>query len=159
MRYFILFFGLFTCATISSVELSAQRVLVIGIDGTRPDCLEAAETPNLDALIANGIFSPDALNGDITMSGPGWSSILCGVQSDQHGVTDNSFSGSNYDLYPSFLKRLETWNSSLNTASICHWGPINDYIVLDGADDIINVSSDEAVRDIAVQLLSCILMT
>ena len=154
MRYFILFFGLFTWATISSVELSAQRVLVIGIDGTRPDCLEAAETPNLDALIANGIFSPDALNGDITMSGPGWSSILCGVQSDQHGVTDNSFSGSNYDLYPSFLKRLETWNSSLHTASICHWGPINDYIVLDGADDIINVSSDEAVRDIAVQLLS-----
>jgi len=32
-------------------QMGEARVLVIGIDGTRPDCLEAAETPALDALI------------------------------------------------------------------------------------------------------------
>ena len=33
-------------------QTGEARVLVIGIDGTRPDCLEAAMTPALDALIA-----------------------------------------------------------------------------------------------------------
>ena len=52
-------------------QTGEARVLIIGIDGTRPDCIEAAETPALDALIAGGIYSPDALNNDITYSGPG----------------------------------------------------------------------------------------
>ena len=49
------------------------RVLIIGIDGLRSDCLASSETPAIDALISEGLFSPDALNNDITYSGPGWS--------------------------------------------------------------------------------------
>ena len=70
-------------------------LLIIGIDGLRPDCLEAAETPAIDGLIADGIFSPDTLNNDITYSGPGWSGMICGVWSDSHGVSSNNFIGSN----------------------------------------------------------------
>ena len=112
-------------ACLLSLSLCCQtgdaRVLVIGIDGTRPDCLEAAETPSLDALIADGIYSPDALNNDITYSGPGWSAMLCGVWSDAHGVTSNNFVGSDFDGFPSFMQRLELENPELNTHSICHW--------------------------------------
>ena len=50
-----------------------QKVLIIGIDGCRPDALEVANTPNLDMLIANGTFTYDAMNEDVTYSGPGWS--------------------------------------------------------------------------------------
>ena len=53
-------------------QTNESRVLIIGIDGLRSDCLEAANTPAIDALIADGLFSPDALNNDITYSGPGW---------------------------------------------------------------------------------------
>ena len=42
---------------------------MIGIDGVRPDALRAAETPALDALVANGYASFDAMNDDITISG------------------------------------------------------------------------------------------
>ena len=33
-----------------------RRVLIIGVDGLRPDCLAAAETPNIDRLIADGTY-------------------------------------------------------------------------------------------------------
>ena len=63
-------------------QTPSSRVLVIGIDGVRSDALTEANTPNLDALMSTGVYSPDALNDDITISGPGWSDILCGVRSD-----------------------------------------------------------------------------
>ncbi len=103
------------------VSQDVKKVLVIGIDGCRVDALAAANTPNIDNLISNGIFSPDALNEDITISGPGWSAILCGVLSDKHLVANNDFSGNNYDTYPPFFKYLNEINPDLNTVSICHW--------------------------------------
>lgn len=136
-----------------SGQTDESRVLIIGIDGTRSDCLEAAETPAIDALIAQGIYSSDALNNDITYSGPGWSAMLCGVWSDSHGVTNNNFTGSNFDGFPSFMKRLESDNPELNTHSICHWAPINDYVLGEDVDDALNAPTDAAVRDAAVAIL------
>ena len=120
-------------------QTNEARVLVIGIDGLRSDCLEAANTPALNNLIADGIYSPDALNDDITYSGPGWSGMICGVWSDKHGVTGNNFVGSDFEAYPSFMRRLELENSDLNTVSICHWAPINDYILGEDVDEGVNV--------------------
>lgn len=138
------------------LNLNAQtpKVLIIGIDGVRSDALAVANTPNIDALIANGTYSYDALNDDITISGPGWSSMLTGVWSPKHGVTDNSFVGSNYGAYPHFFQHIEHSNSSLTTASICHWSPINDQIVQTIADYKLNVNSDS---DVAVQAATYLL--
>ncbi|HIE84911.1 MAG TPA: hypothetical protein EYQ00_14205, partial [Dehalococcoidia bacterium] len=61
------------CISTQSFCQSDKKVLIIGIDGCRADALELAQTPNIDGLIANGIYSPNALNEDITISGPGWS--------------------------------------------------------------------------------------
>ena len=147
--YFIL---LIFCGNLLG-QTPSSRVLIIGIDGVRSDTHTAANTPNLDALMNTGVFSPDALNDDITISGPGWSSILCGVRSDKHLVVDNSFSGSNYNDYPSLFQRIEDAFSNVNTVSICHWAPINDYIVVTDADIIENVGSDNEVREAAVDQL------
>ncbi|MDA8696006.1 alkaline phosphatase family protein [Flavobacteriales bacterium] len=121
IRLILLGAGLF----FSGLEGAAQpagRVLMIGIDGVRPDALEAAATPHLDALMAEGFSTLDALNDDITMSGPGWSAIHCGVRSGKHNVIDNSFSNQNYLQYPGWLERIETLYPEWNTASICQWG-------------------------------------
>ena len=134
-------------------QTPSSRVLVIGIDGVRSDALTAANTPNIDALMSAGVYSPDALNDDITISGPGWSDILCGVRSDKHLVVDNSFAGSNYVDYPSLFNRIEGAYSGVNTVSICHWSPINDYIVGTDADVVINVGSDLEVQNTAVSQL------
>ena len=129
------------------------RILLIGIDGVRADALIAAETPHMDALMENAVYSTDALNDDVTSSGPGWSGVLCGVRSDKHLVASNDFSGNNYAEFPPFLHRVEDWNSALQTFSICHWAPINDDIIDGGADFILNTTSDGAVRDAAVSAL------
>lgn len=141
-------------STLALAQTPSSHVLVIGIDGVRSDAQLEAYTPNLDALIDNGIYSPDALNEDITISGPGWSSILCGVHSDKHLVTGNDFSGNNYADYPSFFQRLESSYSDISTVSICHWSPINENIVGTDADVVLNTTSDEEVRDLAIEQLS-----
>lgn len=111
-----------------------KKVLVIGIDGCRPDALMTANTPNLDALMANGTFSLDARNIRTTSSGPGWSSILTGVWQEKHGVTDNSFSGSNYSRYPHFFKHIKNAYPNSRNVSISEWQPINDKIAQEHAD-------------------------
>ena len=100
------------------------KVLVIGIDGIRPDVLAEVETPNLDALIAEGFYSAEARTRYPTYSGPGWSSMLNGVWLVKHGVTNNSFHGDQYDRYPDFLTRIETARPELETAIVADWLPI-----------------------------------
>ena len=128
---------------------------MIGIDGVRPDALVAAETPNMDGLMANGTYSLDALNSGITISGPGWSSLLTGVWPDKHGVTDNSFNGQNYENFPHLFQRIEEFNPDLNTYSISQWHPINDEIasgVADAVNDVDNHS--DYVAEAAIEVLS-----
>ena len=105
-----------------------KKVFVIGIDGCRPDALLAAETPYIDSLIENGAWAVGQAN-PITSSGPCWSSILCGVWTAKHGVTDNGFGGSNYGEYPDFLTLLEKIKPELRTVSVTAWTPINQNIV------------------------------
>ena len=69
------------------------KVLLIGMDGVRPDVLAEVPTPNLDALAATGAFTATARTGMPSISGPGWSSMLGGVWPEKHGVVDNDFTG------------------------------------------------------------------
>ena len=102
-----------------------KKVLIIGIDGCRPDCLEAAQTPNMDALIKNGAYTNTAFAGGVqgksseqkTSSGPGWTSILTGVWIDVHGVKDNSFWGYKKDKAPHLFKRIKEQNDKLYSSS------------------------------------------
>ena len=68
-----------------------RKVLIIGIDGLRTDALQQANTPNLDALIASGFYTYESWHEGITVSGPSWSTIMCGVEFPKHGVTSNSY--------------------------------------------------------------------
>ncbi len=68
------------------------KVLVIGVDGARPDSLIAAETPNLDGVAARGALTTQAstqLTGP-TLSGPGWASVLYGVEAAKHQLFGNA---------------------------------------------------------------------
>ncbi|MEM7138576.1 MAG: hypothetical protein AAF500_18490, partial [Myxococcota bacterium] len=64
-----LLFLLFACLTLAGCEPRAssppRQVIVIGIDGLGSDALQAASTPNLDALIASGTASMAAFAGGV----------------------------------------------------------------------------------------------
>lgn len=112
-----------------SVQERTPKVLVIGIDGVRPDVLAEVPTPALDGLAARGTFSDRARTTYPSVSGPGWSSFLTGVWPDKHGVTDNEFVGRRYDAFPDFLTRIEQERPELNTFAVSDWLPL---VRLDG---------------------------
>jgi predicted AlkP superfamily pyrophosphatase or phosphodiesterase len=101
-----------------------KKVLVIGIDGVRPDVLAEANTPNIDALIADGTFAGEIETKAQTISGAGWSSMLTGVWPDKHRVTNNDFSGNDNASYPDFLTRLELVNPEFSTFAVLDWPPL-----------------------------------
>ena len=77
------------------------KVLLIGIDGVRPDVLAEVPTPNIDELAASGWYTAEARTTNPSVSGPSWSSMLTGVWPEKHGVTSNGFLGRDYDTWPS----------------------------------------------------------
>lgn len=114
----------FLAAGCSGPGPRTPKVLVIGIDGVRPDVLAQVPTPSLDALASDGTFTDRARTGFPSVSGPGWSSLLTGVWPDKHGVTDNGFEGKRYDVYPDFLTRIESARPELETFAVADWLPL-----------------------------------
>ena len=114
-------------ALATPLEIAAQptpRVLLIGIDGVRPDVLAEVATPNIDALAASGWYTAEARTTTPSVSGPSWSSMLTGVWPEKHGVTDNSFAGRDYDTWPGFLIRAERERPELSTFAALDWLPL-----------------------------------
>jgi hypothetical protein len=133
---------------------SQKKVLLIGIDGCKAAALRAATAPNIQALLPHALYSYDALTQPPTWSGPGWSSMLTGVWGNKHGVSDNSFSGSNFSQYPMIFKYIKAAKPSLRTVSIVSWPPINDKIINNADVTITANDNDLAVKDSAVARLS-----
>jgi len=66
-----------------------KKVLLIAVDGCRPDAMLFADTPNTKKLIDSGAYSFHAKTASaVSLSGPNWASILTGLTS-KHGVDSN----------------------------------------------------------------------
>lgn len=73
-------------ATETPALAQIQHVVLISIDGLRPDALLAADAPNLDKLIAQGAYSPNAQTVKISETLPSHASMLTGVVPEKHGI-------------------------------------------------------------------------
>lgn len=69
--------------------LLSTRVLVIGIDGFDSKC--KPDLPNIDRLVAEGSSTYTARTNLLAISSPGWTSMLCSMNSADSGVLDNDF--------------------------------------------------------------------
>ena len=143
------------CSLVSSLGFAGTgpRVLVIGVDGLKPDCIPPANTPAIDRLIANGSYNDDAQAEDLTYSGPNWASILHGVHRDKHGVTNNEYRPSNLRNYPDFLTYLERSDPTLVTAKVVAWDPIGKFQPSEADFNEIPDHNDEGVTQVAVKML------
>ncbi len=135
-------------------SLHAQnKVLIIGIDGCRPDALTAAQTPNIDKLQKGGAWSLTAKTAAISVSGPCWSSMLTGVWPEKHQVVSNEYNNPNVAEYPHFFHRVKAQKPELKTYSVVNWNPIHK-ILQEGDADIYNyLTTDENVTGRVVELL------
>lgn len=131
---------------------NGKKMLIIGIDGCRPDALKQAKTPHLDTLAQSGAYSYTTQSAEKTVSGPCWSSMLTGVWPAKHHVQSNQFEQPQLDKFPHFFRYLKSIHSKAITASIVYWGPINEHIIRD-TDHTAHLKTDAAVADTAVNLL------
>lgn len=134
----------------SSNPYGGKRVLVIGIDGCRPDALrqqvDSGNAPNIAGLVANGTVTWNAYAGGTlgtstqqpTISGPGWASILTGTWTNRHNVVSNSTPAYEQPTVPGFYlasqaphfaRRLKEAVPTTYFSSISSWGWVEDYLI------------------------------
>lgn len=133
----------------------ASRLLILGVDGCRPDALLRCRAPHLSGLAGRGAFTWWALSRPPTKSGPCWSSVFTGAWSGKHGVTDNTFANSRFDLYPMLFRRLKDADAEadFNSGWFVYWPDLNAAMP-HGADVSAGDWSDERTVDRAVDLLT-----
>ncbi|MCE9546837.1 MAG: alkaline phosphatase family protein [Planctomycetia bacterium] len=135
-----------------------KKVLLIGIDGCRPDALAKAKAPNLNALADGGASSftaqilPLRIVDAETSSGPGWTSMLSGAWPDKHGWIDDVRRRRFNGQYPHFFGRLKTFNPKLNTVSIITWPEIQRMTT--GADVNEVAKGDNAAVERGIEVLT-----
>ena len=130
-----------------------RKLLILSIDGCRPDALLKAEATNLRALADSGLYTWWALSRPPTKSGPCWSSIFTGVWNDKHGVTDNTFANSRFDQYPMLCTRLKNAFPSFYSGWFVYWPNLGTDIP-HGADVVAGDWSDANTLERAVNFLS-----
>ena len=128
-------FLLFFVVLIYGNLLNAQnKVLIIGIDGCKPDALLKAETPNLDKLWKNGAYSFNTKTDEISSSGICWTGMLTGVWHEKHNVVSNDYKNPNIKEYPHFFRRIKQEKPDLKTYSVVMWAPIHKILQQNDAD-------------------------
>lgn len=135
------------CAWANS--LSAQRVIIIGLDGFSTQGFKAAKHPNIDALFAEGLLSLDTRPVMPSVTLPNWTSHLSGAGPEEHGVTSNAWKIDHHDLnpveadsegyFPSVFKLLKEKKPGIKTAFYYNWA------------DLINSMNKKYIDEIAFE--------
>jgi len=99
------------------------HVLVIGVDGMRPDAMLYANTPAFDVLRDHGAWTLDGRTHDTTTtdSSAGWATLFTGVDSDKHGVLNNGGIAAWDRSWPTFAWRAH--EAGMSTAMVAQWVP------------------------------------
>jgi hypothetical protein len=67
------------------------RVLLIGIDGLLQRCIDKANISAFKYMMSMGSYTFKSRTAVEAVSGTGWSNILCGMDTESSGVTDNNW--------------------------------------------------------------------
>lgn len=125
-------------AAIASETMSAQakrpknrRVVLISLDGISVAGFLQARTPNLDALLQEGVLSLQTRVVMPSVTLPNWTSHLTGSGPEQHGVVNNEWTLDKFKLpavqtdadgyYPSVFKVLKDAVPQMKTAFYYNW--------------------------------------
>lgn len=134
-----------------------RKVLIIGIDGFRPDAMRADKTPFLYnfSLQSSTYFTNRNHVEYYSSTGPNWSSLLTGVHWCKHQVKkSNDYTDNRFQEFPHFFKYVEEADSSITTASFVRWTPINQNITQYYADYAnFSGTSDMGVYNAAREML------
>ena len=90
------------------------KVLVVSVDGLRPDAIFHAPAPNLHALACQGAYSWRARTIEPSMTLPSHASMVSGFPPEQHGIFHN-------DLQPGTSRSRPCWPRPTRRAAGWRW--------------------------------------
>ena len=127
----------------------AERVLIVTIDGLRPDLLAVADAPNVRGLAAAASYTfwAQTVADPYVYTLPAHVSLLTGVNPDRHGVTWNGYIEESYPAVPTLFELAKA--RGLTTAMVS--GKMK-FIALNkpGTLDHVYLPPDEPVPDALV---------
>lgn len=116
---------------IAAINVYAQKVVVIGLDGFSTEGFKTAKHPNIDRLFAGGALSLNTRPVMPSVTMPNWTSHLTGSGPEEHGVTSNKWTFEQHELmptdvdqdgyYPSIFKVLKEQIPKIQTAYYYNW--------------------------------------
>jgi predicted AlkP superfamily pyrophosphatase or phosphodiesterase len=98
-------------------------VVLISIDGMRPDALAQAATPHIQQLINDGAYTPHARSVMPSITLPCHTSMMRGVDVSRHGITSNMFAPLARPV-PSVFDTVKA--AGLRTAIYFNWPELRD---------------------------------
>lgn len=130
-------FLLIFCCLILNVQ--AQRVVIIGLDGFSTEGFKGSKHSNIDQLFEKGTLTLSTRPVMPSVTLPNWTSHLTGQGPEEHGVTANNWTLANHPLKaietdqdgysPSIFKLLKENKANAKTAYYYNWAelinPIN----------------------------------
>jgi hypothetical protein len=122
-------------ALVRPADESSRNVLVIGVDGLDGEEMRDISVPVMEQLMGRGFWSYAAHTQltEATSSGPGWTSILTGVEASVHGISSNSGYEDRNTNYPSFLYRAKD-ELGLGISASIQWSDIWEILESDAYD-------------------------
>ena len=135
---------------------STRQVVLLSVDGLRPDALPLTAMPEIDALLARGActFEAQAVMPTITL--PCHVSMLCAVPAEGHGVVSNEWRPAEPPI-PSLIDLAH--GASLSTAAFYTWEELRD-LARPGALDVAYYHREDpqadSMLDIAGVAAACI---
>jgi len=105
-----------------------ERVFVIGIDGAMGRGMRAAKTPNIDALLADGVVSYSARTVMPSSSFQAWGAAFHGVGPEKHEIGREKPISEDV-AWPSFMKVIKQARPDFQFAAFCCWKPIITHII------------------------------
>ena len=106
-------------------------VVVIGVDGAGA-YFRNADTPNIDAIFADGAITYNMLTSNPTISAQCWGSLLHGVEPTLHGLNNTVVASNAYpsdSKFPSYFRVIRENDENAVLASFTNWNPINVGII------------------------------
>jgi hypothetical protein len=131
----------------------AQSVLIISLDGLRPDALSAERTPNMMNLAARGAYAPNAQTIQFPKTLTAHASMLSGYDVYTHGILWNEYIPSRGFIPTSTVFSI-AHDHGLHTAMlvgkeklihIATPGTLDDYAFVPGGDEVMVVAGTDRI--------------
>jgi len=147
----------FTCIATSRGEASPvrpipqiTRVLLVSVDGLRPDLALLANGPSMRALMARGTYTLWAKTTALAVTLPSHTSMLTGVPPSKHGITWNSARPASEQVYPRWPTLFEIAREAGYTTAMAAGKPKFSTLAKPGTLTRSFVPSDSIPSDAAV---------